>query len=199
MNDAAATGNVLAGCGSPEPACDDAAAAVAVRAGAAPEPDAPASQRPHVHSDDCGHIAIEHACEISGQTNIGFLQDDGRLQCMTLEGGEPLPCDPSSLCFEQECVQNDEAIVTEPCCSETRPHYHAHIKTECGRGVRGAALQRNAITIFLQGDQACNPNVPTALLRKCTHDDANGHGHGHVRPAPRRAPLAWLTQPPPTL
>ena len=151
---------------------------------------APEGQRDReANSPGCDHVAIKF------KDKIAFTRPDGELDVFITPEGSTV----DELCFcphgelqrqeSEHCGDPDcgsQMIIPEhrDCCDHAEAHVHAHLRSECERGLRGADLSRNRVTLSLSEAQSSELLVPTeaeptgatAAVRHgdCDHTDGPG-------------------------
>ena len=148
---------------------------------------------------DCGHVAIKF------QDQIAFARTDGELDVFTTQDGSSL--DDLCFCSHDELIEQQRSnsatseccddpgcggqLIREGCCDEPGAHVHAHLRSECEQGLRGAALARNRVTLkklasqeseLLVPPEAAPTTGPTQIQHgNCDHKDGPGCGGQMIR------------------
>ena len=134
---------------------------------------------------------------------IAITRPDGELDVFTLPDGSSV----DELCFcphdelvvrqQSDCCEDPDCgsqmIIPErrECCDHSEAHVHAHLRSDCERGLRGTDLARNRVTLTKQVVEPselltppeAQPTATVTVIRHgdCDHTDGPGCGGQKIR------------------
>jgi len=158
---------------------------------------APTPEPEKGNSPACGHVAIKF------DDKIAITRPDGELDVFTLPDGSSV----DELCFcphdelverqQSDCCEDPDCgsqmIIPErrECCDHSEAHVHAHLRSDCERGLRGTDLARNRVTLTKQVVEPselltppeAQPTATVTVIRHgdCDHTDGPGCGGQKIR------------------